>query len=238
MHPRFHEIFNHYQFQTKLAKDIGEKHEHDLYRAQGKIKTIFPRINQRDLVRQQLETMKVMHWPVVGSTEGWLRSRRAKDFMRIQIGWQRKFCNRVSSSYHPHISSYDHTSLEMDLLVQRSRFQQSAANAIHTRDTTRSFIESKRRERLRPRRVFPSNPHNSWWDISRHGVSCWHEKILTTDGRDSTSFDRIAPSPEHTEMILSLLRRDQCFGRWVQWVREKLLMAISIAISRCVQDRD
>ncbi|CAF1461268.1 unnamed protein product [Rotaria sordida] len=52
VHPRFHEIFTDYKFQTKLGKHMGEKFQNDLYKTQGQIKTIFPKINQQDLIRQ------------------------------------------------------------------------------------------------------------------------------------------------------------------------------------------
>ncbi|CAF3295168.1 unnamed protein product [Rotaria sp. Silwood2] len=58
VHPRVHEIFTDYKFQTKLGKDIGEKFQNDLYKNQAQIKTIFPKTNQQDLIRQELEVVK------------------------------------------------------------------------------------------------------------------------------------------------------------------------------------
>jgi hypothetical protein len=59
VHPRLYEIFNDYKFQTKSGKEIGEKFQNDLHKAQIQIKTIFPKTNQRDLIRQELEAVKV-----------------------------------------------------------------------------------------------------------------------------------------------------------------------------------
>jgi hypothetical protein len=59
VHPCLNEIFNDYKFQTKLGKEMGEKFENDLHKSQMQIKTIFPKIDQRDLIRQELEAVKV-----------------------------------------------------------------------------------------------------------------------------------------------------------------------------------
>jgi len=59
VHPRLHEIFNDYKFQTKSGKEIGEKYQNDLHKAQIQIKTNFPKINQQDIIRQELEAIKV-----------------------------------------------------------------------------------------------------------------------------------------------------------------------------------
>jgi hypothetical protein len=59
VHPSLHEIFTDYQFQTKSGKDLGKKFENDLQKSQMQIKTIFPKINPRDLMRQELEAVKV-----------------------------------------------------------------------------------------------------------------------------------------------------------------------------------
>ncbi|CAF2160079.1 unnamed protein product [Rotaria magnacalcarata] len=58
VHPRFHDIFTDYKFQTKLGKDIGEKFQDDLIKTQTRIKTIFPKTNQQDLIRQDLDVVK------------------------------------------------------------------------------------------------------------------------------------------------------------------------------------
>jgi hypothetical protein len=59
IHPRLHEIFPDYQFQSKSGKEMGEKFENDLYKSQIQIKTIFPKTNPRDRIRQELEAVKV-----------------------------------------------------------------------------------------------------------------------------------------------------------------------------------
>jgi hypothetical protein len=59
VHPCLHEIFTDYQFQTKSGKDLGEKFENDLQKTQMQIKTIFPKINPQDSIRQELEAVKV-----------------------------------------------------------------------------------------------------------------------------------------------------------------------------------
>jgi hypothetical protein len=59
VHPRLHDLFTDYQFQTKSGKAMGEKYENDLHKAQLQIKTIFPKTNQRDRIRQELEAVKV-----------------------------------------------------------------------------------------------------------------------------------------------------------------------------------
>ncbi len=59
VHPCLHEIFPDYKFQTKSGKEIGENFEKDLHKAQLQIKTIFPKTNQRDRIRQELEAVKV-----------------------------------------------------------------------------------------------------------------------------------------------------------------------------------
>ena len=59
VHPNFHQIFNNYQFQTKTGKELGEKYQDNLHKIQKQIKTIFPKTNQRDFIRQELEAIKV-----------------------------------------------------------------------------------------------------------------------------------------------------------------------------------
>jgi hypothetical protein len=59
VHPRFHEIFPSSEFQTRTAKDLVQQYEKDLCRTQTKIKTIFPKINQRDMIRQEVDAIKV-----------------------------------------------------------------------------------------------------------------------------------------------------------------------------------
>ncbi|CAF1143802.1 unnamed protein product [Adineta ricciae] len=59
VHPRFHEIFTDHQFQSKSGKEQGEKFENNLHKSQLRVKTIFPKLNQRDLIRQELNTIKV-----------------------------------------------------------------------------------------------------------------------------------------------------------------------------------
>ncbi|CAF1609433.1 unnamed protein product [Adineta ricciae] len=58
VHPRFHEIFIDYQFQSKSGKEQGEKFENNLHKSQLRVKTIFPKLNQRDLIRQELNAIK------------------------------------------------------------------------------------------------------------------------------------------------------------------------------------
>jgi hemoglobin-like flavoprotein len=48
-----------YKFETNSGKEIGEKFQKDLYKSQAQIKTIFPKQNQRDIIRQELEAVKV-----------------------------------------------------------------------------------------------------------------------------------------------------------------------------------
>ena len=59
VHPSLCEIFTDYQFQTKSGQDLGKKFENDLQKSQMQIKTIFPKINPRDSIRQELEAVKV-----------------------------------------------------------------------------------------------------------------------------------------------------------------------------------
>jgi hypothetical protein len=59
VHPCLYEIFNNYKFQTNSGKEMGEKFEDNLHKTQIQIKTIFPKINQQDLIRQELEAIKV-----------------------------------------------------------------------------------------------------------------------------------------------------------------------------------
>ncbi len=59
VHPDLHEIFPDYQFQTKSGKELGKKFENNLHQAQMQMKTIFPKINPRDSIRQELEAVKV-----------------------------------------------------------------------------------------------------------------------------------------------------------------------------------
>lgn len=58
-HPRLHEIFPDYKYQTKSGQEMGEKFENDLYKSQVQIKTIFPKTNPRDRIRQELQAVKV-----------------------------------------------------------------------------------------------------------------------------------------------------------------------------------
>ncbi|CAF0778656.1 unnamed protein product [Adineta steineri] len=58
VHPRLENILPDYKFQTKLGKDLGMKFENDLHKSQIQIKTIFPKINQSDRIRQELEAVK------------------------------------------------------------------------------------------------------------------------------------------------------------------------------------
>ena len=59
IHPHLHEIFPDYKYQTKTGKEMGEKFENDLYKSQIQIKTIFPKTNPRDRIRQELQAVKV-----------------------------------------------------------------------------------------------------------------------------------------------------------------------------------
>ncbi|UJR31154.1 hypothetical protein I4U23_018661 [Adineta vaga] len=58
VHPRFHEIFTDYQFQTKSGKALGERYENNLHKSQIRVKTILPKLNQRDFIRQDLDAIK------------------------------------------------------------------------------------------------------------------------------------------------------------------------------------
>ena len=59
VHPEFHRILSNYQFQTKFGEEVKENFEKTLRDKQTKIKSIFPRINERDLIRKQLQSVKV-----------------------------------------------------------------------------------------------------------------------------------------------------------------------------------
>ncbi|CAF0788619.1 unnamed protein product [Didymodactylos carnosus] len=58
VHPRLHKIFTDYKFETTSGKQMAEKYEKELLEAQAKVKTIFPKANQRDMIRQELEAVK------------------------------------------------------------------------------------------------------------------------------------------------------------------------------------
>lgn len=59
VHPRFHQIFTNHPFQSSASKEMAEKYQEDLKDAQEKIKTLFPKVNQRDRIQQELDGMKV-----------------------------------------------------------------------------------------------------------------------------------------------------------------------------------
>ena len=74
---------------------MAETVEENLKDAQEKMKTIFPKVNQRDRIQQELDAMKVclsylFQWFVLDIC---LFHRRVKVSMRIRIVYQRKSLN-------------------------------------------------------------------------------------------------------------------------------------------------
>lgn len=59
VHPNLHEILTDYKYQTKFGQEIGKKFQKNLHKTQMQIKTIFPKKNHYDLLRQELESLKV-----------------------------------------------------------------------------------------------------------------------------------------------------------------------------------
>ena len=46
-------------FKRNSGKELGEKNQKDLHQSQIQIKTIFPKTNRRDSIRQELEAVRV-----------------------------------------------------------------------------------------------------------------------------------------------------------------------------------
>ena len=59
VHPKLHEILTNYEFQTNSGKELTSKFQDQLHQAQIQIKSIFPQTNRRDLIQQELESVKV-----------------------------------------------------------------------------------------------------------------------------------------------------------------------------------
>ena len=50
VHPRFYQI---------LSKETADKYQEDLKHAQDKVRTLFPKVNRRDRIQQELDAIKV-----------------------------------------------------------------------------------------------------------------------------------------------------------------------------------